>query len=56
MIAFGDGHNDITMLAYAGMGVAMENAVSELKRVADFETNSNDEEGIANFLEEHLFS
>ncbi|WP_406718480.1 Cof-type HAD-IIB family hydrolase [Vagococcus fluvialis] len=56
VIAFGDGHNDITMLAYAGMGVAMENAVSELKRVADFETNSNDEEGIANFLEEHLFS
>ena len=56
VIAFGDGHNDITMLAYAGMGVAMENAVSELKRVADFETNSNDEEGIANFLEQHLFS
>ena len=56
VIAFGDGHNDITMLAYAGMGVAMENAVSELKRVADFETNSNDEEGIANFLEEYLFS
>lgn len=56
VIAFGDGHNDITMLAYAGMGVAMENAVSELKRVADFETNSNDEEGISNFLERHLFS
>jgi Cof subfamily protein (haloacid dehalogenase superfamily) len=56
VIAFGDGHNDITMLAYAGMGVAMENAVSELKRVADFETNSNDEEGIANFLEQHLFN
>ena len=56
VIAFGDGHNDVTMLAYAGMGVAMENAVSELKRVADFETNSNDEEGIANFLEEYLFS
>lgn len=56
VIAFGDGHNDITMLAYAGMGVAMENAVSELKRVADFETNSNDEEGIANFLEQYLFN
>ncbi|NKC68383.1 Cof-type HAD-IIB family hydrolase [Vagococcus fluvialis] len=56
VIAFGDGHNDITMLAYAGMGVAMENAVSELKRVADFETNSNDEESIANFLEQHLFN
>ncbi|MFW7412441.1 Cof-type HAD-IIB family hydrolase [Vagococcus fluvialis] len=56
VIAFGDGHNDVTMLAYAGMGVAMENAVSELKRVADFETNSNDEEGIVNFLEQHLFS
>lgn len=56
VIAFGDGHNDMTMLAYAGMGVAMANAVSELKRVADFETDSNDAEGIANFLEKYLFS
>ena len=54
IIAFGDGHNDITMLAFAGVGVAMGNAVSELKRIADRETGSNDEDGIAIVLEEYL--
>ncbi|MGL5617139.1 MAG: Cof-type HAD-IIB family hydrolase [Sarcina sp.] len=47
LIAFGDGHNDISMLKYASMAVAMDNAVDELKAVADFVTLSNDEDGIA---------
>lgn len=54
IIAFGDGHNDITMLAFAGVGVAMGNAVPELKRVADRETGTNDEEGITAVLAEYL--
>ena len=54
VIAFGDGHNDITMLAYAGVGVAMGNAVPELKKVADIETLSNDEDGIAEILSKYL--
>lgn len=51
VIAFGDGHNDMTMLDYAGTGVAMANAVEELKAMADHITTSNNQDGIAEFLE-----
>lgn len=47
MIAFGDGHNDASMVKYAGIGVAMANAVEDLKAIADDVTLSNDEDGIA---------
>ncbi|WP_289183335.1 Cof-type HAD-IIB family hydrolase [uncultured Dubosiella sp.] len=50
-IAFGDAQNDASMLAWAGTGVAMGNAVPSLKAVADFVTASNDEDGIARYLE-----
>ena len=50
MIAYGDGHNDATMLKYAGTGVAMANAVQALKDIADEVTLSNDEDGIAESL------
>lgn len=55
MIAFGDGHNDKTMIEYAGIGVAMANAVQALKDVADEITLSNDEDGIAHTLLKHLY-
>ncbi|QNO14065.1 HAD family phosphatase [Alkalicella caledoniensis] len=54
IIAFGDGHNDITMLKYAGVAVAMDNAVQDLKDVADFITLSNEEDGIAHALEKYI--
>ncbi|AMC93618.1 HAD family hydrolase [Erysipelothrix larvae] len=47
IMAFGDGHNDQSMLEYAGIGVAMGNAVDEVKAIADEITLSNDEDGIA---------
>lgn len=47
IIAIGDGQNDVDMLEKAGFGVAMENAMDELKTVADFVTRSNDESGVA---------
>lgn len=47
MIAFGDGHNDSSMLQYVGTGVAMDNAVQDLKDIADEITLSNDQDGIA---------
>jgi Cof subfamily protein (haloacid dehalogenase superfamily) len=50
IIAFGDNYNDIDMLAYAGLGVAMGNAPQEIKKAADEITASNDEDGIAKFL------
>lgn len=50
IIAFGDDHNDIGMLKMCGTGVAMSNAIPEVKACADFVTSSNDEDGIADFL------
>lgn len=46
VISFGDGYNDISMIKFAGMGVAMDNAVDQVKQCADYITLSNDEEGI----------
>lgn len=50
VIAFGDGHNDKTMIEYAGLGVAMDNAVQDLKDVANYITLSNNDDGIADAL------
>lgn len=47
VMAFGDGLNDDTMIRAAGIGVAMENAVDEIKGIADFITASNDDDGVA---------
>lgn len=54
MIAFGDGHNDASMVKYAGIGVAMANAVQDLKDIADDITLSNDEDGIAVSLNKYM--
>ncbi|GGE51028.1 haloacid dehalogenase [Pullulanibacillus camelliae] len=56
MIAFGDEDNDIEMLQYVGQGVAMGNAISALKAIANAVTSSNDEEGIADYLEKTLLA
>lgn len=50
-IACGDGFNDVSMIKYAGLGVAMSNAKDGVKDVADFITLSNDEDGIAYVIE-----
>ncbi|MDY5985962.1 MAG: Cof-type HAD-IIB family hydrolase [Lachnoclostridium sp.] len=49
-MAFGDGENDIDMLKYVGIGVAMGNASDNVKAAADYVTTSIDEDGIANAL------
>jgi hypothetical protein len=46
-IAFGDGSNDIYMIRDAGIGVAMSNAIDEIKEAADYITLSCDEDGVA---------
>lgn len=49
--SFGDEDNDMEMIAYAGHGVAMKNAIDSIKAVADYETTySNDDDGLAHFL------
>ncbi|MCD5324710.1 MULTISPECIES: Cof-type HAD-IIB family hydrolase [Pontibacillus] len=54
VIAFGDEDNDLEMLEFAGVGVAMDNAISELKDVSNEVTTSNEQDGIAVFLEQYL--
>ena len=52
MICCGDGFNDISMIEYAGLGVAMENAVDEVKERANYITLSNNDNGIAYCLKQ----
>jgi Cof subfamily protein (haloacid dehalogenase superfamily) len=47
MIAIGDGFNDLSMIEYAGLGIAMGNAEDEVREKAGFVTHSCDEDGIA---------
>ncbi|WP_418751829.1 Cof-type HAD-IIB family hydrolase [Frisingicoccus sp.] len=50
--AFGDGENDLEMIQYAGLGVAMGNAVSLLKQAADLIAPACDEDGAARVMEQ----
>lgn len=50
-IAFGDGENDVDMIEYAGIGVAMGNAVDLIKEKADIVTDRIEEDGIQNALQ-----
>ena len=51
ILAFGDGSNDADMIRFAGVGVAMANAVDELRAAADWVTSSNAEAGVARGIE-----
>lgn len=50
MIACGDGFNDVSMIEFAGLGVAMGNAQKPVKKVADYITRTNDEDGVAHVI------
>ncbi len=52
IIAFGDSENDISMIKYAGLGVAVANAQDNVKAAADIITDSNDNCGVAKTLKE----
>lgn len=54
VISFGDNYNDIDMLQYSGIGVAVENAREEVKAIADHTTLKNTEHGVAHFIKQHL--
>ena len=51
-MAFGDQHNDLDMLRFAGIGVAMGNGAPEVKAAADYVTRSVDDDGVAYALEQ----
>lgn len=52
--AFGDGLNDVSLLETAGVGIAMENASPEAKAAARYHTASNQDDGVARFIEQHI--
>ena len=54
IIAFGDEDNDLEMIEYAGVGVAMGNAINELKNVSNQITLTNEQDGVGLFLAEYL--
>ena len=56
VMSFGDNYNDVDMLSAVGVGVAVENAITEAKDVADHKTVSNIDDGVALFLEGALSS
>ncbi|MCH5463068.1 sugar-phosphatase [Lactobacillus sp. LC28-10] len=51
VMALGDQGNDLTMVKYAGTGVAMGNAIDEVKAAAQFITQTNEEDGVAYAIE-----
>ena len=54
LAACGDGYNDMPMIRYAGLGIAMANAKEPVREAADVITLSNDEDGIAAALEKYF--
>ena len=54
--AFGDDIIDIDMLQHCGIGVAMENAIDEVKTVADYICDTNENDGVAKWIEEYVLS
>lgn len=56
ILTFGDSTNDTAMIQMAGVGVAMGNSKEEVLAAADYVTASNDEEGVAAFIETYILN
>lgn len=56
IICVGDAGNDIHMLEYAGLGVAMGNAFPEVKEIANYITKTNEEHGVAHVINKFILS
>ena len=54
IMTFGDGMNDLEMIREAGYGVAMENAVQDIKDAAYYVTDTNDQDGVAKAIEKFV--
>lgn len=54
VIAIGDSENDLSMLKFAGLGVAMDNASDKIKLASDYITSSNDQDGVARVIEKFI--
>lgn len=56
MMACGDGFNDLSMIEYAGLGVAMANAQEVVKQAANYITLTNEEDGVAHAVEKFMLN
>lgn len=56
MIAIGDGFNDVSLIQYAGLGIAMANAQEIVRQNANYITLSNEEDGVAHAIEKFIFT
>lgn len=54
LVAFGDHYNDMTMIGYAGFGVAMSNGEPDVKKIADYVCESNDDDGVAKTFDKFI--
>ena len=54
IMAMGDANNDIEMLQFAGLGIAMGNASEHVKSLANDVTSSNEEDGVARAIEKYI--
>lgn len=54
VLAFGDGLNDLYLFETAGTCVAMANGIESLKENADYITNTNENDGVAEFLQKYI--
>ena len=55
-MACGDQGNDYTMIKAAGLGVAMENGIDKVKAIADYVTDTNDNDGVAKAIEKFVLN
>lgn len=56
VMAIGDSYNDLEMIEYAGLGVAMGNARPEIRQRADVVTKTNEEDGVAQAIWDYVLS
>ena len=54
IISFGDDYNDVEMIQECGTGVAVANSIEDVLEVADYVTKSNEEDGVADFIERYV--
>jgi len=54
IICIGDQANDMEMISYAGLGIAMGNAIDEVKNIAQYITSDNDNDGVAKAIEKFI--
>ena len=54
VMTFGDAGNDLHMIEYAGLGIAMGNAFEEVKEAANYITDTNDNDGVAKAIEKFI--